>query len=105
MSLKNSGINNELNFCFKIIDCYLKNRNDNIKKEMCKNKSIIELMRRSDYKKKKELIKNTLIFVLSLLDDYDQPSDLYNSIGNDIKTATEEEHKEIISDLKKEFLY
>jgi hypothetical protein len=104
MSLKNSGFNDELNCYIKIIDCFLKYHYDNLQKEMCKNRSIIKLMRSLKYRKNKEVIKNSLLFVLSLFDDEDNPPDFYSNIGNDFRNATDKEHKEIISELKKEFL-
>ena len=61
-------------------------------------------MRSLKYKNTTDFIKNSLIFVLSLFDDEDLPPDLYTDIGNDIKNTTDKEQKEIISELKKEFL-
>ena len=71
---------------------------------MYKNQSIIKLMRSLKYRKNKEFIKNSLLFVLSLFSDEDKPPDFYCNIGNDIRNATDKEHKEIIFELKKEFL-
>ncbi len=105
MSLFNSDVDAELSCYIKLIDCYLKNQKDYFKKQLCKNKSIIKLMRCSDYKKKnKESIKNSLIFVLSLFEDENKPPDLYSTIGKDIEATTDKEQNVIISILKKEFL-
>jgi len=104
MSIANSEVNDELNYYNKIIDCFHKHQNDDLKREICKNKSIVRLMRSIKYKKKNDFIKNSLIFVLSLFDNEDLPPDLYTNIGNDIKNTTDKEQKEIISELKKEFL-
>jgi len=104
MSITNSEISDELNYYNKIIDCYQKHQNDDLKREICKNKSIVRLMRSLKYKKNKDFIKNSLIFVLSLFDNEDLPPDLYSNIGNDIRDTTDKEQKEIISELKKEFL-
>ena len=104
MSFTNSEVNDELNYYNKIIDCFHKYQNDDLKREICKNKSIVSLMRSVKYKKKNDFIKNSLIFLLSLFDDEDLSPDLYTNIGNDIKNTTDDEQKEILSELKKEFL-
>jgi len=104
MSFTNSEVTDELGYYNKIIDCFHKYQNDDLKREICKNKSIVRLMRSAKYKEKKDFIKNSLIFVLSLFDDEDLPPDLYTNIGNDIKNTTNDEQKEILSELKKEFL-
>jgi len=104
MSITNSEVNDELGYYNKIIECFHKYQNDDLKREICKNKSIVSLMRSAKYKKKKDFIKNSLIFVLSLFDDEDLPPDLYTNIGNDIKNTTDDEQKEILLELRKEFL-
>ena len=104
MTISNSEVNDELIYYNKIIDCFQKYQNDDLKREICKNKSIVRLMRSIKYKKNSEFIKNSLIFVLSLFDDKDLPPDLYTNIGNDIKNTTNDEQEEIMSQLKKEFL-
>ena len=104
MSITNSEVNDELKYYNKIIDCFNKYQNDDLKREICKNKSIVNLMRSAKYIEKKDFIKNSLIFVLSLFDDEDLPPDLYTNIGNDIKNTTDDEQKEILSELRKEFL-
>jgi len=104
MSFTNSEFKDELNYYNKILDCFNKYQDDDLKKEICKDKSIVRLMRSLKYKKNNDFIKNSLIFVLSLFDDEDLPPDLYTNIGNDIKNTTDKEQKEIISELKKEFL-
>ncbi len=104
MSFPNSEFKDELNYYNKIIDCFHKYQNDDLKREICKNKSIVSLMRSVKYKKKNDFIKNSLIFVLSLFDDVDSSPDLYTNIGNDIKNTTDDEQKEILSELRKEFL-
>ena len=53
MSIANSEVNDELNYYNKIIDCFHKHQNDDLKREICKNKSIVRLMRSVKYKKKK----------------------------------------------------
>lgn len=104
MSITNSDVNDELKYYNKIIDCFHKYQDDDLKREICKNKSIVSLMRSAKYKRKKDFIKNSLIFVLSLFDDEDLPPDLYTNIGNDIKNTSDDEQKEILAELKKEFL-
>lgn len=104
MSFSNSEVKDELNYYNKIIDCFNKYQDDDLKREICKNKSIVRLMRSVKYKKNNDFIKNSLIFVLSLFDDEDLPPDLYTNIGNDIKNTSDDEQKEILSELKKEFL-
>ena len=104
MSITNSEANDELNYYNKIIDCFHKYQNDDLKRETCKNISIVRLMKSLKYKKNSEFIKNSLIFVLSLFDDKDLSPDLYSSIGTDLRNSTDKEQKEIVSELEREFL-
>ncbi len=104
MSITNSEVNDELKYYNKIIDCFHKYQNDDLKRETCKNISIIRLMKSLKYKKNSEFIKNSLIFVLSLFDDKDLSPDLYSSIGTDLRNSTDKEQKEIVSELEREFL-
>jgi len=104
MSLENSGNCEELHFYEKVIDCYQKYKDDTLRKDICKNKSIVKLFRSLKYKKNKEFVKNSLIFVLSLFDDENNSADLYSNLGKELTTIPEMNLKEIIMILKKEFL-
>lgn len=103
MSSNNSEINDGSNCYNKILDCFLKNRNDYYKLENCKNKSIIKLMKILKQSNDKPFVKNALVFVLSLF-NYNQRSDLYNSRGTNLKHCDAKEKETIISVLKNEFL-
>ncbi len=102
MSSINSKIK-EVDCYNKIIDCFLKSKNDPNKKENCKNQSIIKLMGFLKIKEKRLLVENALILVLSLFNGNDKP-DLYSNIGQDIEKCDDLEKGILISELKKEFL-
>jgi len=102
MSLNTSELNEELKCYTKIIDCYLNSKNDIIKREDCKNQSIIKLMEILKRKKDKHLISNSLILVLSLFNNEDIAPDLFSNLGHEIATLNNSEKKEFISELKKE---
>ena len=91
----------------EILDCFIKSQNDLRKKEICRDRSIIKLMKIWKDKKDsyaKEIIKNSLIFVLTLFEDENDPPDLYNTLGKESSSLKNSEREVFISQLKKEFL-
>ena len=107
MSISNSVIIDEIKCFDEILDCFIKSRNDIKKKEICRDRSIIKLMKIWKNKKEsfmKEIIKNSLIFVLTLFEDEDDPPDLYNTLGKESSSLKNREREVFISQLKNEFL-
>ena len=108
MSLSEPVIIDEINCYNEILDCFMKSKNDFKQKEICRDRSIIKLMKiwkekRDNYIK--EIIKNSLIFVLTLFEDPDDPPDLYNTLGKESSTLKNSERGELVSTLKEEFLF
>ncbi|MFX1338472.1 MAG: hypothetical protein ACFFDK_07670 [Promethearchaeota archaeon] len=92
----------------EIIDCFIKSKNDFKQKEICRDRSIIKIMKIWREKKDfyiKEIIKNSLIFVLTLFEDPNDPPDLYNTLGKESSSLKNSEKEEFVSTLKEEFLY
>ena len=107
MSITNSIIIDEIKCYDEILDCFIKSRNDLKKKEICRDRSIIKLMKIWKDRKEsyiKEMIKNSLIFVLTLFEDPDDPPDLYNTLGKESSSLKNNEREVFISQLEKEFL-
>lgn len=107
MSAINSVLLDENNCYNEILDCFIKSQNDLKKKEICRDRSIIKLMKIWKDKKDsyiKEIIKNSLIFVLTLFEDENDPPDLYNTLGKESSSLKNNERDVFISQLKKEFL-
>ena len=107
MSLKGTVIIDEINCYNKILDCFMKSKNDFKQKEICRDRSIIKLMK--IWKEEwafyiKEIIKNSLIFVLTLFEDENDPPDLCNTLGKESSSLKNSEKKELVSTLKEEFL-
>ena len=88
----------ELKCYSKIINCYMEHKEDSYQKELSKNKSIISLIKTSKCKNDKNFIRNALLIVLSLYDD--KPADIYDNLGIDIKSYSEEEKKELQNEMK-----
>jgi hypothetical protein len=91
----------------EIIDCFLKSKNDEKKKELCKDHSIIKLMdlwdrRKELFFREKELLKNSLIFILALFEDEMHTPDVFSSIGKDFSSLENREREEFISILREE---
>jgi hypothetical protein len=107
MSVSETRIIDE-NSCYdEILNCFIKSMNDNRKKEICKDKSIIKLMKMwREHKQKytREILKNLLIFVITLFEDENNPPDLYNTIGKESSSLKNNEREEYISMLKTEFI-
>ncbi len=107
MSLNNSVIFDETNCYNKILDCFMKSKNNFRQREICRDRSIIKLMKILKDKKAeyiKEIIKNSLIFVLTLFEEEEDPPDLYNTLGKESSSLKNNEKKEFVSTLKEEFL-
>lgn len=107
MSITDGVIIDEINCYNEILDCFIKSRNDLKKKEICRDRSIIKLMKIWKDRKEsyiKEMIKNSLIFVLTLFEDPDDPPDLYNTLGKESSSLKNNEREVFISQLEKEFL-
>jgi len=108
MSLNGTVIIDEINCYNKILDCFMKSKNDFKQKEICRDRSIIKLMKIWKEKRDfyiKEIIKNSLIFVLTLFEDEEDPPDLYNTLGKESSTLKNSERGELVSTLKEEFLF
>ena len=108
MSLSEPVIIDEINCYNEILDCFMKSKNDFKQKEICRDRSIIKLMKiwkekRDNYIK--EIIKNSLIFVLTLFEDPDDPPDLYNTLGKETSTLQNGEKGELVAILREEFLF
>lgn len=107
MNLSESAIIDESNCYNEILDCFMKSKNDFKQKEICRDRSIIKLMKIWKERRElctKEIIKNSLIFVLTLFEDPDDPPDLYNTLGKESFTLKDTEKGEFVSILKEEFL-
>ena len=107
MSLNETVIIDEINCYDEILDCFMKSKNDYKQKEICRDRSIIKLMKIWKNKKElyiKEVIKNSLIFVLTLFEDEEDPPDLYNTLGKESSLLKNSERGELVSILKEEFL-
>jgi len=109
MSLSEPLIIDEINCYNEILDCFMKSKNDFKQKEICRDRSIIKLMKIWGEKEKrdfyiKEIIKNSLIFVLTLFEDEDDPPDLYNTLGKESSSLKNSEKAEFVSTLQEEFL-
>jgi hypothetical protein len=108
MSVSEPVIIDEINCYNEILDCFMKSKNDVKKKEICRDRSIIKLMKIWKQKKDqyiKDIIKNSLIFVLTLFEDPDDPPDLYNTLGKEPSSLKNSEKEEFVSTLKEEFIY
>lgn len=108
MSLSEAIIIDEINCYNEILDCFMKSKNDFKQKEICRDRSIIKLMKiwkeeRAFYIK--EIIKNSLIFVLTLFEDENDPPDLFNTLGKESSSLKNSEKEEFVSTLKEEFLF
>jgi len=104
MSLNDTKSGEELSCYAKILDCFNNSGNDPIKKERCKNNSIIKLMRLLKSRGNRILARNSLIMVLSLFNDVEDP-DFFTSMGKEIETLTNKSEKiKILAELQKEFL-
>jgi len=108
MSLSEAVIIDEINCYNEILDCFIKSKNDFKQKEICRDRSIIKLMKiwkdkRNSYIK--EIIKNSLIFVLTLFEDENDPPDLYNTLGKESSSLKNSEKEEFVSTLIEEFLF
>ena len=108
MSLSEAVIIDEINCYNEILDCFMKSKNDFKQKEICRDRSIIKLMKIWKEKRDfyiKEIIKNSLIFVLTLYEDEEDPPDLYNTLGKESSTLKNSERGDLVSTLKEEFLF
>lgn len=109
MSLNDSVILDEISCYDEILNCFQKSHDDSRKKEICRDRSIIKLMKLWNAKPEKSqmdkiIIRNSIIFVLSLFEDEEDPPDLYNSVGKDSSKLENSEKEEFIENLKLEFL-
>lgn len=105
MSLNDTKSGEEIRCYARILDCFNRSGNDPIKKERCKNNSIIKLMGLLKSKGNHILARNSLIMVLSLFNDDVEDPDIFTSLGREITTLTNSsERSKIIQELKKEFL-
>ncbi len=86
----------------KILELFSEEKRNPNLRDLLKTRSIIELMKRLNNKKNKELAKNAIIVLISLFDDY--PPDIFDNIGVDIESFTEQERETAISKLKEIFL-
>jgi len=108
MTVSGPVIIDEINCYNEILDCFIKSKNDFKLKEICRDRSIIKLMKIWKEKKDqyiKEIIKNSLIFVLTLFEDPDDPPDIYNTLGKESSSLKESEKEVFVSTLKEEFIY
>lgn len=101
----NENLDDE-NRCYsRIIDCYMKHRDDTYRKQMCKNRSIVKLMNILKSRQDKSLVKNALLITLSLFGDELSPADYLTCLGRDLNSLEDKEERNlIISNLKKEFV-
>ena len=107
MSISNTVIIDEINCYNEILDCFIKSKNDFRQKEICRDRSIIKLMKILKDKKDeyiKEIIKNSLIFILTLFEAEEDPPDLYNTLGKESSSLKNSEKEDFVSTLKEEFL-
>ncbi len=105
MIINDFRTNEEISCYAKIIDCFTESKNDFIKKENCKNKSLIKMMEILKKRNDKQLVRNALIIILSLFEGDDQPADFFSKRGKELHALNDQAEKEkIILELKKEFL-
>ena len=85
-----------------MLDLFFEGKKKPELKDILQHRSIVKLMSRLKNNKNKELAKNALIVMLSLFDDY--PADLFDSIGTDLETLSEEEREGAMEKLKEIFI-
>jgi len=98
---KNSDIIDEDELYDKILDLFSKEKKNPNLRVLLGARSIIELMKRMNNSKNKEVAKNAIIVLISLFDDY--PPDIFDNIGADLESLSEEEREEAMDKLKEIF--
>ena len=109
MSVNSLVILDEIKCYDEILSCFEESKNDYSKKEICRDRSIIKLMKLFKNKEERSqrdeiIIQNSIIFVLSLFEDEDDPPDLYNCFGKETSILTNSEREDFINNLKIELL-
>ena len=99
---KNSDIIDEDELYDKILDLFSKEKKNPNLRVLLGARSIIELMKRMNNSKNKEVAKNAIIVLISLFDDY--PPDIFDNIGADLESLSEEEREEAMEKLKEIFI-
>jgi len=102
MKINNNSEEFELDYYLKILDYFQDERISREKKEIWKNRSIIELMNLLERTQNRAFVTNALIFILSLFENI--PPDTYNNRGVNIARISEKDKKFLIQELKEEFL-
>jgi len=106
MTSNKEDLVDEMRCYSKIIDCYFKSKNDHRKHEMCKNKSLIKLMRLMKTIENKNLIMNAILLLLGLFDDKEEGvADFFNNLGLDLKDLANPNEKSIALSLLKDTIY
>ena len=102
MKINNNSEEFELDYYSKILDYFQDEKISREKKEIWKNRSIIELMNLLERTQNRTFVTNALILILSLFENI--PPDTYNNRGVNIARISEEDKKFLIESLKEEFL-
>ncbi|MFX1301958.1 MAG: hypothetical protein ACFE9X_01240 [Promethearchaeota archaeon] len=102
MEINSNSEDFELDYYLKILNYFQDNKISREKKEIWKNRSIIELMNLLERTQNRTFVTNALILILSLFEDI--PPDTYNNRGVNIARISEKDKKFLIKELKEEFL-
>ena len=102
MKINSNSEEFELDYYLKILDYFQDERISQEKKEIWKNRSIIELMNFLERTQNRTFVTNALILILSLFEDI--PPDTYNNRGVSIARISEKDKRFLIKELKEEFL-
>jgi hypothetical protein len=102
MKINNNAEEFELDFYMQIIDFFQNEKIDREKKEIWKNRSIIELMKFLKRSRNRTFVTNALILILSLFEN--NPPDIYNNRGVNINRISRKDKNSLIEELKQEFL-
>ena len=86
----------------EIINYFQKDLKDEKERELWKNRVYIRLMNEFEKAGNPNIIKNALILILNLFDNL--PPDIYNSRGRCLEEINSEERRQIIEELKQEYL-
>lgn len=102
MKINNNSEEFELEYYSKILDYFQDNNISREKKEIWKNRSIIELMNLLERTQNRTFVTNALILILSLFEDV--PPDTYNNRGVNIARFSEKDKRFLMKELREEFL-
>ncbi|MFX1553533.1 MAG: hypothetical protein ACFFBV_06365 [Promethearchaeota archaeon] len=102
MEINSNSEDFELDYYLKILNYFQDNKISREKKEIWKNRSIIELMNLLERTQNRTFVTNALILILSLFEDI--PPDTYNNRGVNIARISEKDKKFLIKELKEVFL-